>query len=527
MAKMSVENVIKRASLAAAKKDEWRTIYQECYEYALPQRNLYDGNYEGGVPGQKKMQKVYDSTAIHSTQRFANRIQSSLFPPYRAWCRLQAGNGIPMQRRAEVQTVLDFYNERMFNILRQTNFDLSMSEFLLDLAVGTAIMLIQPGDEKAPIRFTAVPQYLVSLEEGPHGTVDNVYRKMKMKGDAISLQWPDANISPVLQQQIDRKPTDDVELLEATVFNKDTGSYCYYVIHEKLKIMLVYREMKVSPWIVTRYMKVAGEVYGRGPLITAMPDVKTLNKTLELVLKNASLAVSGVYTAADDGVINPQNVKIQPGAIIPVARNGGPQGPSLTPLPKSADFNVAQLVINDMRMNIKKMLLDDTLPPDNMSARSATEVVQRRNELAQNLGAAFGRLITEAMVPIVSRILFIMDQRGDIDLPLKINGEEVKIVPISPLAQAQNMEELNDVMQFVQIVAGMGPEAMMTIKKDEIIDFVAERLGVPGKLLTTPEEREQIAQQYGQMQAMAQQQQAQAAAPQGAGNQEALMRSLQ
>jgi hypothetical protein len=178
-------------------------------------------------------------------------------------------------------------------------------------------------------------------------------------------------------------------------------------------------------------------------------------------------------------------------------------------------------------MNIKKMLLDDTLPPDNMSARSATEVVQRRNELAQNLGAAFGRLITEAMVPIVSRILFIMDQNGDIDLPLKINGEEVKIVPISPLAQAQNMEELNDVMQFVQIVAGMGPEAMMTIKKDEIIDFVAERLGVPGKLLTTPEEREQIAQQYGQMQAMAQQQQAQAAAPQGAGNQEALMRSLQ
>lgn len=230
-----------------------------------------------------------------------------------------------MQRRAEVQTVLDFYNERMFNILRQTNFDLSMSEFLLDLAVGTAIMLIQPGDEKAPIRFTAVPQYLVSLEEGPHGTVDNVYRKMKMKGDAISLQWPDANISPILQQQIDRKPTDDVELLEATVFDKERGVYCYYVIHEKLKIMLVYREMKVSPWIVTRYMKVAGEVYGRGPLITAMPDVKTLNKTLELVLKNASLAVSGVYTAADDGVINPQNVKIQPGAIIPVARNGGPQ----------------------------------------------------------------------------------------------------------------------------------------------------------------------------------------------------------
>ena len=524
MAKMSVENVIKRASLASSKKDQWRTIYQECYEYALPQRNLYDGFYEGGVPGQKKMSKVFDSTAIHSTQRFANRIQSSLFPPYRAWCALQAGNEIPKERRAEIQQVLDFYRERMFNTLRQTNFDLSMSEFLLDLAVGTAVMLIQPGDEDSPIRFTAVPQYLVSLEEGPHGTVDNVYRKMRLKGDAISLQWLDAKIPPVLQEQINRKPTEEVELLEATVYNKDDATYCYHVIHEKTKAELVYRTMKVSPWIVTRYMKVAGEVYGRGPLITAMPDVKTLNKTLELLLKNAALAVSGVYTAADDGVINPQNIRIEPGAIVPVARNGGPQGPSLQPLPKASDFNVAQIVINDVRMNIKKMLLDDTLPPDNMSARSATEVVQRRNELAQNLGAAFGRLITEAMIPIVKRVLFIMDQTGLIDMPLKVNGGEVKIVPISPLAQAQNMDELNDVMQFAQIVAGMGPEAMITIKRDEIIDYVAERLGIPARLLTTQDEREQIAQQAAQVQMAAQQQQMQ---PQQAGNQEALMRAMQ
>ncbi len=314
-------------------------------------------------------------------------IQSSLFPPYRAWCRLQAGNEIPIERRGEIQRVLDAYNEQMFSILRQTNFDLAMSEFLLDLSVGTAVMLIQPGDESIPIRFTAVPQYLVSLEEGPHGTVDNVYRKLRVKGEAISLQWADAKIPAQLQSMIDKKPTEDIELLEATVYNKQDNIYCYHVIHEKSKSELVYRTMKVSPWIVARYMKVAGEVYGRGPLIAAMPDVKTLNKTVELVLKNAALAVAGVYTAADDGVINVQTIKIQPGAIIPVARNGGPQGPSLMPLTKASDFNVSQIIMNDLRMNIKKMLLDDTLPPDNMSARSATEVVQRRNELAQNLVA--------------------------------------------------------------------------------------------------------------------------------------------
>ena len=42
--------------------------------------------------------------------------------------------------------------------------------------------------------------------------------------------------------------------------------------------------MDTTPWIVARYMKIPGEVFGRGPLVSALPDVKTLNKTLELLL---------------------------------------------------------------------------------------------------------------------------------------------------------------------------------------------------------------------------------------------------
>ena len=55
----------------------------------LPQRNLYDGYYEGHVLGQNKMNMVFDSV-VHSTQRFASRIQSGLFP-YKKWCRLNLG----------------------------------------------------------------------------------------------------------------------------------------------------------------------------------------------------------------------------------------------------------------------------------------------------------------------------------------------------------------------------------------------------------------------------------------------------
>jgi hypothetical protein len=386
----------------------------------------------------------------------------------------------------------------MFAVLKQSNFDIAMGEFLLDLAVGTAVMMIQPGDDVSPINFVPVPQFLVSIEEGANGQVDNVYRRMRIKGEVISRQWPDAKIEGQLKSAIELKPSEDIDLIEATVYDAKRGDYCYHVIHKETKSEIVYRRMKVSPWVVSRYMKVAGEVYGRGPLVTALPDIKTLNKTKELLLKNASLAIAGVYTAADDGVLNPATVKIVPGAIIPVARNGGPQGESLRALPRAGDFNVSQLVINDLSQNIKRILLDESLPPDNMSARSATEVVERMKELAQNLGSAFGRLINETMIPTVSKILQVMDDRGLIDLPLRVNGLEVKVAPVSPLAMAQNMEEVNNVLQFAQIAQGAGPEGQMTLKVGPMLDLIAEKLGVPAAVRNSPEERALMAKDMAQ-----------------------------
>ena len=504
--RLNAKQVMSRHEKALSRKENFRDLYEDAYEFALPQRNLYDGHWEGKVGGQKKMDRVFDSTAINSTQRFANRMQSGIFPPQRKWCRLEPGSDIPEDRQAEAQLALDQYSDKLFDTLKQSNFDIAIGEFLLDLSVGTAVMMVQPGDDTMPVNFIPVPQYLVSFEEGANGKVDNVYRRMRIKGEAIQRQWPDIKIPQALQIQIDNKPEEEIELVEATLLDQKRGDYCYHVIHKKSKTELLYKRMDYSPWVVSRYSKVAGEIYGRGPLITALPDIKTLNKVKELTLKNASINIAGVYTAADDGVLNPNTIQIKPGAVIPVARNGGPQGESLRPLPRSGDFNLTQLEINELTQSIKRILLDESLPPENMSARSATEVVERMKELSQNLGSAFGRLINETMIPLVSKMLEVMDERGIITLPLKVNGLEVKISPVAPLAMAQNMDDIQNVLQYAQIAQQAGPEGAMSIKVGDMLDYVAEKLGVPQKLRPTPQER-QMMQQQMQQQAMAMQQQ--------------------
>ena len=508
---LTVEKIKSRFDAAWATKEEFRPLYEKCYKYALPQRNLYDGSWTSGTSGKHKTSEVFDSTAVHGVNRFANRLQSGLFPPDKHWMVLQPGTDIPEEADANVRQGCQKLTDRFFTLIRQTNFDLALGEFLMDLAVGTGVMLIQPGTVLKPINFRAIPQFQVALEEGPGGDVENVYRKIRMPVENVIREWPDAKLSETLKRLAEDKPQESVELQESTIVNASDGGFSYYICYKGdggEADMLVYRYLKTSPWVVSRYMKVSGEVFGRGPVVQAIDDIMSLNKTVELLLKHASIAVAGVYTAVDDGVLNPQTIRIVPGAVIPVARNSGPQGPSLQALPRAGDLQLTQIVLQDLRLNIKRILLDDSLPPDNMSARSATEIVERMRELATNLGSAFGRLISETMVPIVIRSMAVMEEARIIPkLPLKINGQEIKVVPVSPLAQAQHMDDIQDVMQWVGIATQMGPAGIATVKMDAISDWVADRLGVPMQLRTNDEERMQIEQAAQQM--MAQQMMAQ------------------
>jgi hypothetical protein len=127
-------------------------------------------------------------------------------------------------------------------------------------------------------------------------------------------------------------------------------------------------------------------------------------------------------------------------------------------------------------------------------------------QLSQNLGSAFGRLINETMIPLVSKILQVMDERGLIELPLRVNGLEIKVTPVSPLAMSQNMDEVQNIMQFTQIAQGMGPEGQFILKTESILDLIADKLAIPQSVRNSPMERDMLKQQAAEAaQMMAQQ----------------------
>jgi len=501
------EQKLKKYQKAKAFRENWVPLFEECYEYALPQRESF--YYEEA--GQRRDEKIFDETAVVGVQEFASRLQSGIVPNFARWADLMSGSEVPKDQREAIDNELDEVTEYVFEVLQNSNFSQEVHESFMDLAVGTGVLCVEEGDSINPVNFTAIPLPHVVLDTGPDDKIDHVFReRKKIPFDELRILFPDGQFDPKVEQQMGKdRETTVLELVCRDYSKRNEEAYYHYAFCMTTKTTLYQKQMKgvgSNPFICFRWSKCSGEVYGRGPILNALSAIKTTNLTIELILENAQMSISGIYQMEDDGVINPDTINLVPGTIIPKAMGSA----GLQPIQAAGRFDVAQLVLNDMRLNIRKALFMDMLADPNKTPATATEVAERMADLSRRMGSSFGRLQAELVQPVLQRVIYILKKQGRIEVPT-VNGREVKVRSVSPLAQAQANEDISSVARFLELVGGaFGPEMMqMLIDSEKTAIFLSKKFGVPESLIRDEEQRRQIAavaQQMAQQQ-MAQQQQ--------------------
>ena len=200
-----------------------------------------------------------------------------------------------------------------------------------------------------------------------------------------------------------------------------------------------------------------------------------------------------MYTATDDGVTNPYNIVISPGVVIPVGSNNS-SNPSIQRLDTGTNLQLAQFEMNELQNSIKRALFNDLRDPAG-PVRSATEIAIDSRELAKRIGSAFGRLQTEVLVPILKRVVYILTRRGLLQ-PIQLDGLDIEIKFLSPLAKAQDGEDIINVQQAVQFVLqNAGPDqAKIGFKLEDFGTWVAGKTGMPAELVRSDTEKAQIIQ---------------------------------
>lgn len=477
----------------------WQDMLDDVYEYFLPNRNLFDSNRQG----QKKMERIFDSTALEAIQQGASKLQENIAPIWARWATFAPSDQVIQMLETgqydvseeDIRANLEKQAVIIFDYINRSNFATQFYEHALDLLVGTGTLRIdEENDDDMPIIFSAIPQKGIAFEEGPFGNIETHWRRFKVKARNLERHWPGFKASPEIQNVIKNSPDTEVDCSEGVVYMPDAKTYygCVWIDKEdRISWMQDYGES--SPWVSGRYSKVSGEIRGRGPALQALPDVRSLNKAKEFVLQKAAIDLAGMYTATDDGVTNPYNISISPGIVIPVGSNNS-SNPSIQRLDTGSNLSLAQFEIVELQNAIKRALFNDLRDPGG-PVRSATEVAVDARDLSKRIGSAFGRLQTEVLIPIIKRVAYILTRRGLIT-PIQLNSRDIDIKFLSPLAKAQDGEDLMSVQQAVAFVLQTaGPDqAKIAFKLEDFGTWAGGKTGMPAELIRSDAEKAQVIQ---------------------------------
>jgi hypothetical protein len=501
------------ARRAAAKKakDAFNPLLDEAYEYAIPYRK---GIRETG-DGEKRVNRVFDSTAMEAALRFAGKFARDIFPP--GFFAIEPGEWLPKNLQDGMRPELSRVTAVVETFFLSGEWEQAKHEMGIDLSGGNAALLMLRGNTQRPCRFIVAPMDEILLENGPYNDVTGVFWERKWSLRAIEEEFPDGKFTVTMKERMRREPQAEVTLYQDTVWDRKTSRWVRHVhCTENEKTLIETSTSRTSPWITPRYFRVPGEVYGRGVLMLAMPSIRTLNVAQKIMLQAAAIAMLGIYTAIDDGVFNPDNSPLTPGVFWKVARNGGVLGPSVARFPDPR-IDLSGLMIDKLQLQVKSAMNDKALPAETGAVRSPTEIIERVKQIAFDDVGAFGRLVHEGVVPVVKRAVEIAYDLGLLGQELNIDDFITKVSVRSPMAMARQQMRSESILQYGQIVGQLFQDQPgmidQLLHRDRAAQHVARALMVPDDVVPTDAERKEIAAAQAQQQAAAVAAQAVAADP--------------
>ncbi len=487
----------KRYQVALQQRQEWMEWWRECYQYALPQYDKADGFA-------KQPSVIYDSTAVLAVEQLASNLVHDLLPNSKggktSWFDMSAVDGAQ-----HINELLAAVSNDISQQLQQGDFYLEVHQAMLDLVVaGTGVLAVEKNNAGG-INFRALPLTSIVLEEkadNHHGGA--VFKQSRLPWDKIEnlLLANNDGDATITTQQLKKLQVDDegmVAVVEALLPNgnpsspEENGAVDYMLFapgsdddavspnaasgqlasqgesagsHGPL--LISQGRFRQMPLLVFRFTKAPGENYGRSPVMRALPDIITANQVVELILKNASLNVSGIWLVDDDGVINVNNLKLEPGAIIQKAVGS----PGLTPL-RTAGLDLSQVVLAELRQNIKRALLSDTILNNNvigtgLASKTATEVRQINESQTRAMAASFRRLEHELLQPLVQRLLGLMVDEGRAPRWV-LDKKIVRLQMSSPIARRQEMQEAENMLSLLQTAAAVGLDLTQYVDRGELV----------------------------------------------------------
>ncbi len=489
----TIDKVVGQFDKLKGDRSNYEIIWQEISDYVVPNRGDFTVTRAKGDNGRRTV--VFDSTAEQANNLLASSLYGGLVNPSSKWFQISVQTALPSKLSNTLPRWIEFVTDEMFKIFNSPNsgFGSQVHEFFLSLcSYGTAAMFIEE-DVLGGAKFAAIHLSEIYIAEDKSGIVDTVYRKFQMTARQMAQKWGNG-VSEDVRKCLDKDPNKKFDVLHCVKpasdgdEQKPGSKFVSYYVDLSNKHMLSVGKYYELPYIVARFSKMAGDIYGRAPAWAALPDIKLVNKIKETTIKAAQLQAQPPLLVADDGVMNP--LRAMPNGIIA-------GGLSYDGLPRVQPLNIGgNLGISESLMQQEQKMIRDAFYIDAFVFRdtmmTATEARLRQQEQLRLLAPHVGRIQSEFLQPTIFKLFNIMLRSGRIgELPVELSKIDYKIEYTSPLAMLQKSTDVQAIQNFISTVAPLAqinPQALESVNFDAAIAKTAEALGVPASVLFTPEE---------------------------------------
>lgn len=482
-----IKKIKGRWQMLEDRKKVFENVHQDIMDFILPRKSDIQ---KMRVEGSRRTEKVFDATVIQANNTLAASMHGSLTSPLIKWFTLRMREEA-LNQDEDVKLWLSFVENLIFLALRLSNFNSEVFEVYLDLgSVATAClfeeeMLGQFAFNGLNFRSIEIQEYVAG--ESITGTVDTLFRKFKMTARNLSERFGINNLSEQSRKKAENKPDEEITIAHA-VFPRSLFEQRTQPSPLNKKIASVFFEWEKSnqleeggfdefPYMVPRWAKSSGEIYGRGPGWTSLPDVKTINRQVQLKLRGLAKAIDPPMKMLEDGVIG-KIFKTASGVTVVRSME------SLLTFQEQIRFDVNAIEEEKFRESIKRIYFADQLQlPQGGPQMTAFETQVRFDLMQRLLGPTFGRLVTELLNPLIDRSFGILQRNGMLpEAPEILAGQEIDIEYEGPLARAQRGGDITAMQRWLEVNAPFlqsNPELLDVIDLDSWARHSANIVGIP------------------------------------------------
>ena len=501
-------------------RSTWEKHWQDLADFVVPRKADITKKRS---QGEKRIERSFDSTAMHSAELLSASLHGMLTNPSTAWFSLRFTNR-ELDGNDEANEWLQSAEKVLYRAFARSNFQEQIHELYHDLVVfGTAVMMVEEDDDFM-LRFSTRHISECYLSENEHGRVDTVYREFKMPARSAINRFGKNNVPQKMLKKAEESPFEFVTICHA-VFKRDEYDKTKLSAENK-PIASVYfdadEQQTLSesgfddfPYMSPRFLKSSFEIgYGRSVAMVALPDIQMLSAMSQTTIKAAQKQVDPPLLVPDDGFMLP--IRTVPGGLN-FYRSGTRD--RLEPLNIGANNPLGLNMEDQRRKAIQSAFYVDQLILASSPAMTATEVLQRTEEKMRILGPVLGRLQAELLQPLITRCYNILSKNKMFDeAPEFLRDGDIEIEYVSPLAKAQRSTDVQSLLRMVELtqpLSQIDPSVMDYVDMDGLVKHLIKVLSIPAVAVRGDEQVAQIRQQRQEAQEqqaemMAQQQQMEA-----------------